>query len=165
MSVGDTLLALAPAFGLVVLFAAAVVLVVLAVEDVRRKTVPGGRCFVFVALCAVFQACCGGASSLCAGALWAVACIAFWVAVNAVARRHTADRCAVALGEGDVICMVGLCLASGFDAPMGFACCFAVAGAFSLAGLATKRLRLGDTLPLIPFFCCWFAYAAFQVIV
>ncbi len=165
MIAGDVVRALVPAFGLVVLFAAAVVLVTLAIEDARQKTVPGGRCFVFVALCAAFQACCKSVSSLCAGALWAAVCIAFWVAVNAAARRRTANRGAVALGEGDVICMVGLCLASGFDAPMGFACCFAVAGAFSLAGLATKRLRLGDAIPLIPFFCCWFAYAAFQVIV
>lgn len=164
MSAGDATLALAPAFGSAALLAAAVALVALAVEDARRRTVPGGGCFAFAALCAAFQACCGGAGPLLAGTVWAAACIAFWAAANAVARRRTADRGAVAIGEGDAICMVGLCLASGEGAPIGFACCFAVAGAWSLAGVATGRLRFGDAIPLAPFLCCWLAYAAIQAI-
>lgn len=151
--------------GLAVLVLACAVLVLMAVCDIRTRTVPALGCYVFIALCIAFQVCCGGLSQVLAGAAWAGVLMLLCLLANRItaARARVAKaasiECAaaipVAVGNGDMLCMTGLCFASGTVAPLGFALCYIAAGLFCLAGMLMHRLRFGDGIPLVPFFLIW----------
>lgn len=145
---------------------ALVVLVFMAVEDVRRRSVPAVGCYAFIACCVAYRACSGGMGQLATGALWAMALCVFAAALNLVKRvrdvrsSEAREDAIPAIGEGDLLCMAGASLASGPAAPYGFAACFMLAGLFSLVALGARRLRVADGFPLVPFFVPWMVLAS-----
>lgn len=122
--------------------------------DMRARTIPLEACAAVALAGATFQATAHGLEGVAAGLLLALAV----VGGCSLANRLLRVRCpGGAVGRGDVRCMGALSLATGAGAACGFAACYALAGLAALAGCATRRLKLGDGMPMAPFLSTWLA--------
>lgn len=124
--------------------------------DLRARTLPLETCALLAVAGALFQLFAQGVAGVAAGAACAVVVVGGCLVANRVAGR----RGKTAVGYGDVRCMAALSLACGATAPLGFAACYACAGAFSLGGLALRRLVPSDGIPMAPFLALWLACGA-----
>lgn len=126
--------------------------------DVRARMIPLECCVCLLFAGAVFQLLNAGISGLVAGLVAAAAVLAVcWVA-NRIARGMGGS-----VGQGDVRCMVALAVASGPASLVGAAACYIAASVFSLGGLASRRLRRKDGIPMAPFLALWLAFGTVAV--
>lgn len=119
--------------------------------DVRERMIPL-ECSMAVAVAgAACQLLVAGVSGVAIGAVGAIGAVAVCAAANRLLSRSGS----VPVGQGDVRCMAALSLASGSGVLAGAFACYAAAAAFSLAGLAARRLTLRDGIPFAPFLAVW----------
>lgn len=123
--------------------------------DLAARSIPRETCYLAGAAGIVFQALGAGARSIVAGAAFGGVVVAFCLLCNRVAARRGSG---MAVGGGDVRCMMALSLASGFGAFDGFAACFLTAAAGIFVGVALRAIDPGTAVPLAPFFCVWAAF-------
>lgn len=136
---------------------AALAMAVAVACDLCARIVPLETCAGLAGAGVVFQASTAGAEGVFAGCAFAAVAVACCLAANRLFGK--AGRAPV--GYGDVRCMAALSLASGFATPIGAALCYGGAAAFSLAGIAARRLSWESGIPMAPFLAVWLAGAAF----
>lgn len=126
--------------------------------DLRARMIPLECCACLLVGGIAFQLINGGFAGLAAGVVAAVAVLAVcWVA-NRIARGVGGS-----VGQGDVRCMTALALLSGPASLIGAAACYVAAGLFSLVGLASRRLRRKDGIPMAPFLALWLVFGTVVV--
>lgn len=149
---------LAPSVGAAVaLLVCLLAMEVAVVCDLRARTIPLETCVLVVLAGAAFQVAVNGFEGVMAGLMFAGIAVIGSMVANRVLRGHCPGG---AVGGGDVRCMGALSVATGAGAACGFAACYALAAATSLAGCATKRLTWTDGVPMAPFLTVWLACGA-----
>lgn len=121
--------------------------------DLRARMIPLESCAALASFGLVFQLLRGGLPALGSGVVAvAVVLIVCWIA------RHLFGQNARSVGGGDMRCMVALSLATGPGALMGALACYVAASAFSIVGLASRRLGRCDGIPMAPFLALWLVF-------
>ena len=121
--------------------------------DLKARMIPLECCAALAAAGGALQALAAGPAGLAAGLVFAAVAAGACLAANRVAGRGRA----LPVGHGDIRCMAALSLATGAAAPAGLLACYMSAAAFSLAGLAARRLTLRSGIPMAPFLSLWLA--------
>lgn len=136
-----------------VLAVCGVAMVVSVVCDLRARMIPLECCAVLLVGGVAFQLLAEGISGLIVGVAVAVAVFAVcWVA-NRISRAVGGS-----VGQGDVRCMAALSVLCGPASLVGAAACYVAAAAFSVAGLALRRLNRKDGIPMAPFLALWLVF-------
>lgn len=147
-----------PAFGLPLQLSAPLSLCSVAMAagvvcDVRARMIPLECCGCLLLGGVAFQLLNGGVAGVVAG----FASAAVVLAVCWIANRVACDA-GGSVGQGDVRCMTALAVLSGPASLIGAASCYIVAGLFSLVGLASRRLKRQDGIPMAPFLTLWMIF-------
>lgn len=119
--------------------------------DLRARIVPLETCAVIAGAGALFQMTTAGLQGLVVGGVFAVVIVLACIAVNRLFGR----KGGVPVGYGDVRCMAALSLASGAATPVGVVACYVAAAAFSLVGIAARRMTCKSGIPMAPFLALW----------
>lgn len=122
--------------------------------DMRTHTIPLEACAVLLLAGVLFQMSIEGVEGVLCGMAIALVVVGAAAGVNRVMRVRFPRG---AVGHGDMRCMGALAVATGAGAVCGFAACYALAGLVALLGCVTKRLALGDGVPMAPFLAVWLA--------
>ena len=152
-----------PAFGVPVRLAILLALCGVAMAagvvcDLRARMIPLECCACLLICGMAFQLLNSGFSGLAAGVVAAAVVLAVCWLANRIARGIGGS-----VGQGDVRCMAALAVLSGPASLVGAAACYVAAGLFSLAGLASRRLRRKDGIPMAPFLALWLVFGTIVV--
>lgn len=121
--------------------------------DVRARMIPLECCGCLLLGGIAFQLIDGGVAGIAAGFASAAVVLAVCWMANRVARDVGGS-----VGQGDVRCMTALAVLSGPASLIGAASCYVAAGLFSLIGLASRRLKRQDGIPMAPFLTLWMIF-------
>lgn len=127
--------------------------------DLRARMIPIECCLAIAIAGGTFQLLHGGLRAFCVGMGAAVVVIIVcWVAKRVLKARGRA------VGGGDIRCMAALSLATGPGALAGATACYLAAAGFSIAGLAMRKLRFEDGLPMAPFLALWLVFGGMVIV-
>ena len=119
--------------------------------DVRARIIPLECCVTLGAFGVLFQLLAVGGRGLVVGGIAAVVIVVVCSLANKLFARRSSP-----VGFGDIRLMVALALACGNGVLPGAFACYIAAAIFSAVGVASRKLKLSDGVPMAPFLAIWF---------
>ncbi len=123
--------------------------------DIKARVIPLECCATIALAGSVFQVMIAGFEGVFLGGIAAIVIVGGCYLVARLGEKSQV----VAIGQGDVRCMVALALTCGASVPIGLCACYLSAGMYSLGGMMLRKFTSRDGIPMAPYFFVWLIFS------